>query len=186
MNFGFRNKNPETQNVTPSSQPPVHTRKACTFQENGRRQKSKVCETFDHLFALLEERKGEMILRISAEQEEKLDYIRSLRTKHTEHLENTAKLVETAIQTLDESEMAVFLQVNLNASTLTGSCPKKQEINSYVTSPPTGHQTFAAEVSLSLITTWDVLLLTTGSVNKVLLYFFHVQDCGGFRRVSPG
>lgn len=85
------------------------------FQENGRRQKSKLCETFDHLFALLEERKGEMILRISSEQEEKLDYIRGLRGKHTEHLENAAKLLETAIQTLDESEMAVFLQVNLNA-----------------------------------------------------------------------
>ncbi|XP_070774678.1 E3 ubiquitin-protein ligase TRIM63-like [Enoplosus armatus] len=78
--------------------------------ENGRRQKSKVCETFDHLFALLEERKGEMTLRINSEQEEKLDYIRGLKRKHTEHLENTAKLLETAIQTLDESEMAVFLQ----------------------------------------------------------------------------
>lgn len=84
------------------------------FQENGRRQKSKVCETFDHLFALLEERKGEMILRINSEQEEKLDYIRGLRRKHSKHLENAAKLVENAIQTLDESEMAVFLQVNLN------------------------------------------------------------------------
>ncbi|CAJ1073183.1 tripartite motif-containing protein 55a isoform X1 [Xyrichtys novacula] len=81
-----------------------------TVDENGRRQKSKVCESFDHLFALLEERKGEMTLRINCEQEEKLDYIRSLRRKYSEHLENSAKLVETAIQTLDESEMAVFLQ----------------------------------------------------------------------------
>ncbi|KAM6989836.1 E3 ubiquitin-protein ligase TRIM63-like [Tautogolabrus adspersus] len=78
--------------------------------ENGRRQKSKVCESFDHLFALLEERKGEMTLRINCEQEEKLDYIRGLRRRYSEHLENTAKVVETAIQTLDESEMAVFLQ----------------------------------------------------------------------------
>lgn len=122
-----------------------------TIQENGRRQKSKVCETFDHLFALLEERKGEMILRINVEQEEKLDYIRGLRRKHNEHLENTAKLLETAIQTLDESEMAVFLQVNLNASTLTGSYSNKQEINSSdVISPPTGHQTSATEVSVCL------------------------------------
>lgn len=75
-----------------------------------------MCETFDHLFALLEERKGEMIQRINAEQEEKVDYIRSLSRKHTEHLENTAKLLETAIQTLDESEMAVFLQVSPNAA----------------------------------------------------------------------
>ncbi|XP_074505910.1 tripartite motif-containing protein 54-like isoform X2 [Sebastes fasciatus] len=81
-----------------------------TVDENGRRQKSKVCEVFDHLFALLEERKGEMTVRISCEQEEKLDYIRGLRKKYSEHLEHTAKLLETAIQTMDESEMAVFLQ----------------------------------------------------------------------------
>lgn len=84
-------------------------------QENGRRQKSKVCVTFDHLFALLEERKSEMTVRISAEQEEKLEYVRGLRKKYNEHLENTAKLLEAAIQTMDESEMAVFLQVSLNA-----------------------------------------------------------------------
>lgn len=86
------------------------------WQENGRRQKSKVCETFDHLFALLEEKKSEMTVRINAEQEEKLDYIRGLRRKYTEHLDGTAKLLETAIQTMDESEMALFLQVNLNAA----------------------------------------------------------------------
>uniref|UniRef100_A0A3Q3SPZ5 Tripartite motif-containing protein 54 n=1 Tax=Mastacembelus armatus TaxID=205130 RepID=A0A3Q3SPZ5_9TELE len=78
--------------------------------ENGRRQKSNVCESFDHLFALLEEKKGEMTLRINSEQEEKLDYIRGLRRKYSEHLDNTAKVLETAIQTMDESEMAVFLQ----------------------------------------------------------------------------
>ncbi|XP_028328785.1 E3 ubiquitin-protein ligase TRIM63-like [Gouania willdenowi] len=79
-------------------------------EENGRRQKSKVCETLDHLFALLEEKKGEMTVRINSEQEEKLDYIRSLTKRYSEHLESTAKLLETAIQTMDESEMAVFLQ----------------------------------------------------------------------------
>ncbi|KAF7221784.1 transcript variant X1 [Nothobranchius furzeri] len=82
--------------------------------ENGRRQKSKVCEVFDHLFALLEERKAEMMVRITSEQEEKLDYIRSLNKKYSEHLEGSVKLLETAIQTMDESEMAVFLQVTLN------------------------------------------------------------------------
>ncbi|XP_076732801.1 E3 ubiquitin-protein ligase TRIM63-like [Maylandia zebra] len=79
--------------------------------ENGRRQKSKVCETFDHLFALLEEKKSEMTMKINAEQEEKLDYIRGLRRKYTEHVDGTAKLLETAIQTMDESEMALFLQM---------------------------------------------------------------------------
>ncbi|XP_053739361.1 E3 ubiquitin-protein ligase TRIM63-like [Synchiropus splendidus] len=79
-------------------------------EENGRRQKSKVCESFDHLFAVLEERKSELTVRISAEQEEKLDYVRGLRRKYSEHLENSVKILENAIQTLEESEMAVFLQ----------------------------------------------------------------------------
>ncbi|XP_061879557.1 tripartite motif-containing protein 54-like [Entelurus aequoreus] len=78
--------------------------------DNGRRQKSKVCESFDHLFAMLEERKSHMSVRINTEQEEKMDYIRGLKRKYNEHLENTIKLVETGIQTMDESEMAVFLQ----------------------------------------------------------------------------
>lgn len=84
------------------------------FQENGRRQKSKVCESFDHLYAILEERKGDMTLKINAEQQEKLDYINGLMRKYREHLENMAKIVETGIQTMEESEMATFLQVMKN------------------------------------------------------------------------
>lgn len=78
-----------------------------------------MCESFDHLFALLEEKKGEMTLRINSEQEEKLGYIRGLRRKYSDHLDTTAKLLETAIQTLDESEMAVFLQVSRDERSLT-------------------------------------------------------------------
>ncbi|KAK5860512.1 hypothetical protein PBY51_021981 [Eleginops maclovinus] len=81
-----------------------------TVDENGRHQKSQVCEACDHLFALLEERKAELTLRISCEQEEKLHYVRSLSRKYSQHLENTAKLLETSIQTLDTAEMALFLQ----------------------------------------------------------------------------
>ncbi|XP_017554632.2 tripartite motif-containing protein 55a isoform X1 [Pygocentrus nattereri] len=81
-----------------------------TVEENGRRQKSHVCESFDHLYALLEERKGELTLKISSEQQEKLDYIKGLQRRYTEHLDKSAKLVETGIQTMEEPEMAVFLQ----------------------------------------------------------------------------
>uniref|UniRef100_A0A8C7TQD4 Tripartite motif-containing protein 54 n=1 Tax=Oncorhynchus mykiss TaxID=8022 RepID=A0A8C7TQD4_ONCMY len=81
-----------------------------TVEENGRRQKSNVCESFDHLYAILEERKGDMTLKINAEQQEKLDYINGLMRKYREHLENMAKIVETGIQTMEESEMATFLQ----------------------------------------------------------------------------
>ncbi|KAG1934991.1 tripartite motif-containing protein 55a isoform X2 [Pimephales promelas] len=81
-----------------------------SVEENGRRQKSRVCEWFDRLYALLEERRGELTLKITAEQQEKLDYINSLQRKYRDHLDNAAKLVETGVQTMEESEMAIFLQ----------------------------------------------------------------------------
>ncbi|KAI7809827.1 tripartite motif-containing protein 55a isoform X1 [Triplophysa rosa] len=81
-----------------------------TVEENGRRQKSRVCEWFDRLYALLEERRGELALKITSEQQEKLDYISGLQRKYREHLDKSAKLVETGIQTMEESEMGIFLQ----------------------------------------------------------------------------
>lgn len=72
-----------------------------------------MCESFDHLFAVLEERKGGLNARIVAEQQEKLDYITGLRTRYGQHLEDAAKLLENAIKTMDHGEMAVFLQVSL-------------------------------------------------------------------------
>lgn len=70
-----------------------------------------MCEKFDHLYAILEERKREMSLKVTAEQEEKLNYIRGLKKKYEDHIESVTKIVESGIQTLDEPEMALFLQV---------------------------------------------------------------------------
>ncbi|XP_051971245.1 E3 ubiquitin-protein ligase TRIM63-like isoform X2 [Xyrauchen texanus] len=81
-----------------------------TIEENGRRQKSQVCEKFDQLYAILEERKREMNLKVVAEQDEKVNYIRVLTSKYGDHLESMTKIMETGIQTLEEPEMAVFLQ----------------------------------------------------------------------------
>ncbi|KAM6948659.1 tripartite motif-containing protein 55-like [Aplochiton taeniatus] len=78
--------------------------------ESSQSQKSKLCEEFDHLYAILEERKGDMTLKINAEKEEKLDYIGGQKKKYTEHLHNMAKILETGIQTMEESDMAIFLQ----------------------------------------------------------------------------
>lgn len=70
-----------------------------------------MCEKFDHLYAILEDRKSEMNLKVNAEQEEKLNYLRGLTRKYGDHLETMTKIMETGIQTLEEPEMAVFLQV---------------------------------------------------------------------------
>ncbi|XP_064409768.1 tripartite motif-containing protein 55a isoform X2 [Latimeria chalumnae] len=79
-------------------------------KENCRRQKQHLCEKFDFLYAILEERKSEMTQTITREQEEKLHYVRSLMKKYGDHLEVVSKLVASGIQSVDEPEMAVFLQ----------------------------------------------------------------------------
>lgn len=70
-----------------------------------------MCEKFDYLYAILEERKSEMTQTITRNQEEKLEHVRSLMKKQADHLEAVSKLVESGIQFMEEPEMAVFLQV---------------------------------------------------------------------------
>lgn len=71
-----------------------------------------MCESFDHLYAIMEDRKREMSFKVTSEQEEKLNYIRGLKRKYEDHLENATKIVESGIQMIEEPEMAVFLQVS--------------------------------------------------------------------------
>lgn len=88
-----------------------HLEETCrAVDENGRRQKAHVCELFDSLFSLLEQRKLSLTQRITAEQEEKSDYIRSLRGKYNEHLERSASTLQGALQTLEQEDHALFLQ----------------------------------------------------------------------------
>ncbi|XP_010609748.1 tripartite motif-containing protein 55 isoform X1 [Fukomys damarensis] len=86
-----------------------------TIEDCCRKQKQDLCEKFDYLYGILEERKNEMTQAITRTQEEKLEHVRALIKKYSNHLENVSKLVESGIQFMDEPEMAVFLQ---NAKTL--------------------------------------------------------------------
>ncbi|XP_037659357.1 tripartite motif-containing protein 55 [Choloepus didactylus] len=86
-----------------------------TIEDCCRKQKQELCEKFDYLYGILEERKNEMTQVITRTQEEKLEHVRALIKKYSNHLENVSKLVESGIQFMDEPEMAVFLQ---NAKTL--------------------------------------------------------------------
>ncbi|KAM3927887.1 tripartite motif-containing protein 55 isoform 2-T2 [Leptodactylus fuscus] len=79
-------------------------------EENCRRQKEQLSEKFDYLYAVLEERKGELTQVITRDQEEKLEYVKSLMKKYADHMETVSKLVESGIQFMDEPEMAMFLQ----------------------------------------------------------------------------
>ncbi|XP_066536450.1 tripartite motif-containing protein 55b [Hoplias malabaricus] len=98
------------------------------IEENGRRQKSQVCEKFDQLYTILEERKRDMSLKVTAEQEEKLSYIRGLKRKYEDHLEYITKVVESGIQTMDEPEMALFLQTSKPLLQKIGEASSKSQL----------------------------------------------------------
>lgn len=93
-----------------------------SLKENARKQKTLVCEKFDHLYSILEEKKREMSQKVTAEQEEKVNYIRGLTRKYGDHLEESCKIVEMGIQTMEEPEMALFLQVGLDNEASTHRC----------------------------------------------------------------
>lgn len=80
-----------------------------------------VCEKFDQLYTILEEKKRQMSQKVTAEQEEKVNYIRGLTKKYGDHLEESCKIVEQGIQTMEEPEMALFLQVRLEMGFTWGS-----------------------------------------------------------------
>ncbi|XP_029352482.1 tripartite motif-containing protein 54 [Echeneis naucrates] len=79
-------------------------------EENGRRQREQVCSHFEGLVAILEERKQELVGLISKEQDEKLKHVRSLIRRHSDRLEAAVALVESAIQSMEEQHMSVFIQ----------------------------------------------------------------------------
>lgn len=106
-------------------------------QENGRRQKQHLGLRFDSLCSILEERKKELLQSIAREQEEKVQRVRGLIRQYGDHLEASSKLVESAIQAMEEPQMAVYLQVcvggECGARTLRGAgaaprCAGEQEV----------------------------------------------------------
>lgn len=68
-------------------------------------------QRFEGLCAVLEERKGELLQALAREQEEKLQRVRGLIRQYGDHLEASSKLVESAIQSMEEPQMALYLQV---------------------------------------------------------------------------
>ncbi|XP_075004057.1 tripartite motif-containing protein 54 isoform X1 [Calonectris borealis] len=80
------------------------------LQENGRRQKQHLGLRFDSLYSILEERKKELLQSIAREQEAKVQRVRGLIRQYGDHLEASSKLVESAIQAMEEPQMAVYLQ----------------------------------------------------------------------------
>uniref|UniRef100_A0A4W6DES4 Tripartite motif containing 54 n=1 Tax=Lates calcarifer TaxID=8187 RepID=A0A4W6DES4_LATCA len=78
--------------------------------ENGQRQREQLANHFDCLVAILEERKQELVGLISRQQDDKLKHVRSLIRRHSDQLEAAVTLVESAIQSMEEPHMPLFIQ----------------------------------------------------------------------------
>lgn len=72
-----------------------------------------LCEKFDRMCGILEERRKSMLQRITFEQDEKASWAQSLVHTYSEHVDTNSKLVQTVLNAMEESEMAAFLQVHL-------------------------------------------------------------------------
>ncbi|XP_078025875.1 tripartite motif containing 101 [Epinephelus lanceolatus] len=98
-----------------------------TIEENCKTQKQSVCETFDRVFSILEERQKAMTQRISSEEEEKTGHAQTLVRCYGESVEANNKLVERATSSMEEPDMAAFVQNSRElikkVITATGSCP---------------------------------------------------------------
>ncbi|XP_041814539.1 tripartite motif-containing protein 54 [Chelmon rostratus] len=79
-------------------------------EENGRRQREQLANHVDALVAILEERKRELVGLITKQQDEKLKRVRALIRRHGDDLEAAVTLVESAIQTMEEQHMPLFIQ----------------------------------------------------------------------------
>ncbi|XP_062871199.1 tripartite motif containing 101 [Trichomycterus rosablanca] len=83
-----------------------------TIEENSRNQKQILCEKFDRMCGILEERRKIMSQRITCEQDEKTSQVQNLVHTYSEHVDSNVKLVQTALNTMEEPEMAAFVQTS--------------------------------------------------------------------------
>ncbi|XP_063757607.1 tripartite motif-containing protein 54 isoform X1 [Eleginops maclovinus] len=82
----------------------------CRVEENSQHQREHLDERFEGLVALLDERKQDLVGLISKHQDDKLKHLRSLIGRHSEQLEAAVALLETAIQSMEEPHMSLFIQ----------------------------------------------------------------------------
>uniref|UniRef100_A0A8C2KQT2 RING-type E3 ubiquitin transferase n=1 Tax=Cyprinus carpio TaxID=7962 RepID=A0A8C2KQT2_CYPCA len=81
-------------------------------EENSRIQKQILCEKFDQLSAILEERRKIMTQQITSEQEVKTGWTQSLLQIYSEHVDTNSKLIQAAQNAIEDPEMASFVQTS--------------------------------------------------------------------------
>ncbi|KAJ8003913.1 hypothetical protein DPEC_G00153330 [Dallia pectoralis] len=80
-----------------------------SIEENSQHQKRRLGESFDLLYAILEERKAVLLEKITQVEGEKLGALKSLVEQYTEQLQASINLKEKATQTMDKINAADFL-----------------------------------------------------------------------------
>ncbi|XP_063069842.1 tripartite motif-containing protein 54 [Engraulis encrasicolus] len=86
---------------------------ACTaVQDNSQRAKQNLGERFDGLYAVLEDRKATLLDRIGKEQDEKVASLRGLAGRYGDRLQAGSELTDSAVQLLEHSGAAEFLQAS--------------------------------------------------------------------------
>ncbi|KAE8292654.1 Tripartite motif-containing protein 55 Muscle-specific RING finger protein 2 [Larimichthys crocea] len=99
------------------------------IEENSETQKQNVCDRFNRVFSILEERRNAMTQRISSEQEEKTGHAQALVRCYGDSIQANTKLVERATSSMEEPDMAAFVQNSRELITkviaATGSCPSE-------------------------------------------------------------
>ncbi|KAF5903434.1 tripartite motif-containing protein 54-like isoform X3 [Clarias magur] len=81
-----------------------------SIEENSKNQKQILCEKFDRMSGILEERRKVMLQQITYEEDEKASLAQSLVHTYSEHVGTNSQLVQTALNAMEEQEMAAFLQ----------------------------------------------------------------------------
>ncbi|XP_076848754.1 E3 ubiquitin-protein ligase TRIM63a [Brachyhypopomus gauderio] len=110
---------------------------ACkAVEDNSQRQKQKLGEKFDLLYAILEERKAQLLDIISQEQDEKMALVQSLVLQYSEQLQASTTLMEKASQSMGNSSVADFL---ISAKKLIAEA-KDTAKNSHIQRPEPGFE----------------------------------------------
>lgn len=79
------------------------------IQENGEQKKRRLGESFDLLYAILEERKGQLLEQINRVEQEKVSVLRNLAEQYKQQLQLNNQLQEKITQNMQSCSAAEFL-----------------------------------------------------------------------------
>ncbi|KAM9798252.1 tripartite motif-containing protein 54 [Neosynchiropus ocellatus] len=118
-----------------------HMEAVCrTIEESGQQRQQQLGAQFSALLRLLDDRKQQLVSQISDQQDDKLRRVRSLVRRHADQLEAGVLLVETALRTMEEPHMPVFIQ---NASAVLEKMAAAAARSSSAERPDAGFQSLS-------------------------------------------